>query len=137
MKVVVIDGQGGSMGKELVKKLLTVVSPQDLYCIGTNSAATQNMHKAGCINCATGENPVAVACRDADFIIGPIGIVMVDSMLGEITPAIAQSVSNSKAHKILIPVNRCITVAGVTDRPLSDYIDLAVENLTKHPSHIK
>ena len=137
MKVVVIDGQGGSMGKELVRKLLAVVPADSLYCIGTNTAATQNMMKAGCQNCATGENPVAVACRDADFIIGPIGIVLVDSMLGEITPAIAQSVSNSGAHKILIPVNKCITVAGVENKSLSEYIDMAVENLTKHPSYIK
>ncbi len=137
MKVVVIDGQGGSMGKELVKKLLAVVDASNLYCIGTNSAATQNMMKAGCPNCATGENPVAVACRDADFIIGPIGIVLVDSMLGEITPAIAQSVSNSSAHKILIPVNKCVTVAGVENKSLSEYIDTAIDNLTKHPAYIK
>jgi NAD(P)-dependent dehydrogenase (short-subunit alcohol dehydrogenase family) len=128
MKIVVIDGQGGSIGREIAERLLRKTDKSSVYCIGTNSAATQNMIKSGAVNCATGENPVCVACRDADYIIGPIGIVLVDAMLGEITPAIASAVSNSPAHKILIPVNRCITVAGVEDKPMSSYIDMAVDS---------
>lgn len=131
MKIVVIDGQGGSIGKEIAQRLLKHFPKEYIYCIGTNSGATQNMLRSGAVNCATGENPVAVACRDADYIIGPIGIVLVDAMLGEITPLIASAVSNSPAHKILIPVNKCVTVAGVEDRSLDDYIDMAVKSCIK------
>ena len=131
MKIVIIDGQGGSMGREIAQRLLEKTDKESVYCIGTNSAATQNMLKSGAVNCATGENPVRVACRDADYIIGPIGIVLVDAMLGEITPAIAAAVSNSHAHKILIPVNRCVTVAGVEEKSMSTYIDMAIERIIK------
>ena len=129
MKVVVIDGQGGKIGRIIVEQILAEALPCELFVIGTNSAATEQMLKGGATNAATGENPVVVACRDADFVIGPIGIVMADSMLGEITPVIAHAVSSAHAHKILIPVNRCVTIAGVQDLPLKEYIKSAVDKL--------
>lgn len=131
MKIVVIDGQGGSIGRAVVESLATENLGADTVCIGTNAAATQNMLKGGAKAGATGENPVRLACRDADFIIGPIGIVMADSMLGEITPAMAEAVGASRAHKILIPVNRCVTVAGVEEMSLSEYIASAVGTLLR------
>ena len=82
MKIVVIDGQGGSIGKAIVEQLVKKVDIESIFCIGTNSVATANMLKAGAKYGASGENPVVVACRDADYIIGPIGIIMADSMLG-------------------------------------------------------
>ena len=129
MKIVVIDGQGGSIGKAIVEQLVKIVDIESIFCIGTNSVATANMLKAGAKYGASGENPVVVACRDADYIIGPIGIIMADSMLGEISPFMAQAVGASNAHKILIPINKCLTVAGVQNLTLSDYIKIAVDSI--------
>ena len=129
MKIVVIDGQGGSIGKVIVEQLVKKVDVESIFCIGTNSVATANMLKAGAKYGASGENPVVVACRDADYIIGPIGIIMADSMLGEISPLMAQAVGVSNAHKILIPINKCLTVAGVQNLTLSDYIKIAVDSI--------
>lgn len=129
MKIVVIDGQGGSIGKAIVEQLVKKVDIESIVCIGTNSVATANMLKAGAKYGASGENPVVVACRDANYIIGPIGIIMADSMLGEISPLMAQAVGASNAHKILIPINKCLTVAGVEDLSLSEYIKIAVDSI--------
>lgn len=129
MKIVVIDGQGGSIGKAIVEQLVKKVDIESIFCIGTNSVATANMIKAGAKHGASGENPVVVACRDADYIIGPIGIIMADSMLGEISPLMAQAVGASNAHKILIPINKCLTVAGVQNLSLGEYIKIAVDSI--------
>ncbi len=129
-KIVVIDGQGGSIGRSVVEKLVERGYRDNIICIGTNATATQNMLKGGARQGATGENPVVCACRDASFIIGPIGIMMADSMLGEITPGIAAAIGRSDAHKILIPINKCVTVSGVRDISLNEYIDDAVEKLS-------
>lgn len=129
MKIVVIDGQGGSIGKAIVEQLVKKVDVESIFCIGTNSVATANMLKAGAKYGASGENPVIVACRDADYIIGPIGIIMADSMLGEISPLMAQAVGASNAHKILIPINKCLTVAGVQNLSLGEYIKIAVDSI--------
>ncbi|MBR6583947.1 MAG: DUF3842 family protein [Treponema sp.] len=129
MKIVVIDGQGGSIGKAIVEQLVKKFDVESIFCIGTNSVATANMLKAGAKYGASGENPVVVACRDADYIIGPIGIIMADSMLGEISPLMAQAVGASNAHKILVPINKCLTVAGVQNLTLSDYIKIAVDSI--------
>ncbi len=131
MKILVIDGQGGSIGRAIVEALAAKKLNEDTVCIGTNAAATQNMLKGGAKAGATGENPIRLASRDADFIIGPIGIVMADSMLGEITPSMAEAVGASRAHKILIPVNRCVTVAGVEEMSLARYIASAVDTLVR------
>ena len=89
---------------------------------------------------ATGENPVLVACRDADLIIGPIGIVIADSLLGEITPAMAAAIGQSRAQKILIPVSgnsycRHILV-GTQNLPMNEYIHLAAEEAAAYLNHI-
>lgn len=126
MKILVIDGQGGNIGKSIVEQIRQSMPDQTVIAIGTNSAATSAMVKAGASAGATGENPVIVNSRDADYIIGPIGIILADSMLGEITPAMARAIGESKAHKILIPVNKCIAVAGVESLSLGQYIQKAV-----------
>ena len=134
MKIVVIDGQGGRMGALLCYKIRKnkekLPSGTELIAIGTNSAATAAMLKAGADFGATGENPVLVACRDADFIIGPLGIMAADSLLGEVTPAMAVAVGSSLAQKILLPVNRCNHhVVGVQDYSMARLTDEAVEDL--------
>lgn len=123
MKIVVIDGQGGSIGRAIVEKLVARGFQDNIICIGTNATATANMLKGGARQGATGENPVVVACREASYILGPIGIVMADSMLGEITPEMARAVGSSNAHKLLIPVNKCVTVSGVKPMSLNEYIE--------------
>jgi len=130
MKVIIIDGQGGKIGTSIVKQLKQCLPELELLAIGTNSIATSAMLKAGAEMGATGENPVVYNCSDADIIIGPQGIVLANSFHGEITPAMAQAVAESKARKILIPVNKCLTaVMGVKDLPLSEYIQLAIERV--------
>ena len=107
MKIVIIDGQGGRLGQLICEAVIKEKIECDLLAVGTNSIATSVMLKAGAKQGATGENPVIVACRDADIIIGPIGIVVADSLLGEITPKMATAVGQSKALKLLLPVSHC------------------------------
>lgn len=130
MKIIVIDGQGGRMGSLIISRIKESGIMEPVIAIGTNSMATSSMLKAGADRAATGENPVIVNTRDADFIIGPIGIISADSLLGEITPAMANAVSSSNAFKILIPTNRCNHyIAGMKEVPLSDLITSAVDKL--------
>lgn len=128
MKVVILDGQGGRLGRMLVEQLKENLPQAQITAIGTNSVATAAMLKAGADAGATGENPALVACRDADLILGPLGIVIADSLLGEVTPAMARAVGQSPAHKLLIPINRCNnTVVGVQELSYTDYVRLSVE----------
>ncbi len=131
MKIVIIDGQGGRMGSLLCEKLKKAALPGvELYAIGTNSTATAAMLKAGADYGATGENPVLVACRDADYIIGPLGILAADSLLGEVTSSMAVAVGRSKAQKILLPVNRCNQhVVGVQNYSMAQLAEQAVADL--------
>lgn len=126
LKILVIDGQGGRMGKGVVEQLKKRFPALSLTAVGTNSIATAAMLKAGADFGATGENPVVVNSRQADVIIGPIGIVIADSLLGEVTEAMAAAVGKSPACKILIPVShRCShTIVGCQELPLSEYIRL-------------
>lgn len=129
MKIVVIDGQGGSLGRALVEGIKGL-DGCEIYAVGTNSIATSAMLKSGADFGATGENPVVVNCRDADIIAGPIGIIAADSLLGEITEKMAAAVAKSGAVKVLIPVSRCsVTVAGVQDMPMGELIKIAVEKI--------
>ena len=124
--ILVIDGQGGGLGKQLVSALKGLDNIR-ITAVGTNSAATAAMHKAGADRTATGENSVIVACRDADIILGAVGIVMADAFLGEITPAMAVAIGSSRAEKILIPMNRCGTIiAGCTGRTTAQCVEDAV-----------
>ena len=114
MKILIIDGQGGRIGKMLVEKIRQRWPELPLIALGTNSIATSTMLRAGAQEGATGENPVIYNAQSADVIIGPIGIVLANSLLGEITPAMAAAVAQSDAQKILIPMNRCKSaIAGV------------------------
>lgn len=123
-KITVIDGQGGSLGKVLVKKIKQAYPNVDVIAIGTNSIATSAMLQSGADGIATGENPVIVASRDADIIIGPIGIVIADALHGEITPKMAVAIGQSKAHKIFIPVSKCnLTIAGTSKIGLETLIN--------------
>jgi len=124
MNILVIDGQGGQLGGQIIKSLKSNFTEMDITAVGTNATATAAMLKAGASQAATGENPVVVACRKADIIIGPIGIVIADAMLGEITPKMAIAVGQAGAKRILLPVNKCDNlVAGVVDLSMSSLIE--------------
>ncbi|MBQ1878322.1 MAG: DUF3842 family protein [Erysipelotrichaceae bacterium] len=130
MKILVIDGQGGNIGRQLVKLIIERYPEQDVIAVGTNSLATGNMLKTGLAKAATGENAVVVNCRDADVILGPVGIVIADSLLGEVTPAMAQAVGASSAKRILIPISQCDTlIAGVQQASLAELLEDAVTQL--------
>ncbi len=116
MKVLVIDAQGGGIGRQIITGRREEMPDLDITAVGTNSAATSNMLKAGASRGATGENAVVVGCRTADIIIGPIGIAIADAMLGEVTPKMAQAVGQSSAERILIPFQHCGSViVGVSE----------------------
>lgn len=130
MNVLVIDAQGGGIGKQLISEIKQEIPEIFVTAVGTNSAATAGMLKAGADAAATGENAVIVGCRKADVIMGPIGIVIADSLYGEITPQMAMAVGQSNAKRILIPINHCDNiVAGVTDINIRYLIKSAIDEL--------
>ena len=124
MNILVIDGQGGQLGSQLIKAIQKQFQKATIVAVGTNAIATAAMLKAGAHQASTGENPVLVACRKADVIIGPIGIVIADALFGEVTPKLAVAVGQADAVRILLPVNRCDNlVAGVPDLNLTVLIE--------------
>lgn len=132
VQLVVIDGQGGSLGKALVAAIKKTFNQVEILAIGTNSLAASAMLKSGADAIATGENPVIVACRNADLIVGPLGIITSDALHGEITPAMAVAIAQSKAHKILVPISKCnVTIVGIQEAPLSMMIDFTLEEVRR------
>ena len=130
MKLVVIDGQGGRLGCLLVEGLRKRLPQAQICALGTNAVATAAMLKAGADVGATGENPVVRNVMDADGVLGPVGIVVANAILGEVTPAMAEAVGSCRGKKYLVPVNSCgVVVAGVEELPLPAYVAQAVEAL--------
>ena len=131
-RILVIDGQGGQLGSQIIKALISRLPGLQITAVGTNAVATAAMMKAGAAKGATGENPVIVGCRKADIIIGPIGIVIADSLLGEITPAMAVAIGQADAARILIPMNKCENmVAGVSTLSTTELIQDAVSKVAQ------
>ena len=128
--VLVIDGQGGGLGRQLVAAIAAACPEAELTAVGTNSLAASAMLKAGAARAATGENAVVVNCRHADVIVGPIGIVIADALLGEITPAMAAAVCQSGAKRVLVPINHCENyVVGVPEQPVSQLVSAAAQKV--------
>ena len=133
-KIIVIDGQGGGIGRQVVGLIKSREADVEITAVGTNSQATSAMLKAGADHGATGENAVIVGCRGADIIIGPVGIAIADSLFGEVTPKMAVAVGQSRAVRVLIPVNHCENIiAGLDDMSMGDLVaaavDVAFENM--------
>ena len=132
MKILVVDGQGGGVGRQLAAQIKQAFPDVQLMAVGTNTIATTSMLKGGADTAATGENAVLVAVRKADVIVGPLGIVVADSLGGEITPAMANAVAQSDAKRILLPFKNCDNViVGVSDFSLGNLIQRAIEELRK------
>ena len=130
--VMIVDAQGGGLGKQLISEIRKEISEIHIIAVGTNSTATSVMLKAGADEAATGENSVAVVSRKADYILGPIGMVIADSMLGEITPKMANAIACSDAVRIMIPFNTCNNIiAGVGEKSTGKLIVDAVSRLKK------
>lgn len=136
MRILIIDGQGGKIGRSIAEAVLKELPGVEVDLIGTNAIATANMLKSGAKNAATGENPVVVMAPRADVIIGPVGIAVADSMMGEVTPKMAVAVGQSRAKKILIPMNRCdIMISGVGELPLSEMVRRVIAMLKGEPNN--
>lgn len=132
-KIVIIDGQGGRLGKLLVEETRARMPQARILVIGTNGVATSTMQKAGADQAATGENPVVRGVQDADAVLGPMGIVVSDAILGEVTPVMAQAVGSCRAKKFLVPMNSCgVWVAGTQEMGLTGYVKLAVEEAARY-----
>lgn len=130
MRVLVIDGQGGGLGRQLVAAIAAACPEAELLAVGTNSLAASSMLKAGARRAATGENAVVVNCRTADVIVGPIGIVIADALMGEITPKMAMAVCQSSAKRVLVPINHCDNyVVGVPEQPIAQLVQAAAQKV--------
>ena len=130
MNILIIDGQGGQLGGQIIKAIRGEFADVEITAIGTNAVATATMLKAGADQAATGENPVIVACRKADVIIGPIGIVIADALLGEITPKMATAIGQADAKRILLQINKCDNlVAGIAKLTVSSLIEDVLQKL--------
>ena len=130
MKIMVVDAQGGGVGRQLVTELKKTLPDAEIRAVGTNSVATAAMLKAGADIAATGENAVIVGARSADVIVGPIGIVVADSLYGEITPAMAAAIGSCSGKRVLIPINHCDNIiAGVPDLNLGHLVAAAVKEI--------
>lgn len=132
LNIVIVDAQGGGIGRQLVAAVRQELPQSRITAVGANSAATAAMLKAGADRGATGENAVVVACRRADVILGPIGIVIADAMLGEITPRMAAAVAQSGAKRILIPFDHCDNIiVGVPETSMKSLVRQAVDTLLR------
>ena len=130
MRILVIDAQGGGIGKQLISAIKQELPEARITAVGTNSSATAAMLKAGVEEAATGENSVVVCARSADVIVGPVGIVIADALFGEITPKMALAVAQSSAVRVLIPFNRCNNfIAGVSDLNTKTLINDAIQKI--------
>ncbi|MGM9571013.1 MAG: DUF3842 family protein [bacterium] len=134
MIVAVIDGMGGGIGSQIVSHLRQEMPTSlEIIVLGTNGIATGNMMKAKANRGATGENAIKFSLRDADVIMGPLTIVIPNSMMGEITPEVAEAVSSSKAYKILLPITSSnIELIGIEARPLFLSIKDAIDKLKEY-----
>ncbi len=143
MVIMVVDGQGGGIGRSIIERLVGNLGEEhQIVAVGTNALATNAMLKAGAVNIATGENAVKYNSERADIIVGSIGIISANSMFGELSPVMANAISESEAIKVLIPIKRCgLHVVGIGSDPIPKMIDDAVSavmdyvNGSKHLHH--
>lgn len=135
--IAVVDGQGGGIGKALVARLKSEVPGVHIRALGTNSAATNSMLKAGAQDGATGENAIVHNVQKADIIMGVLAILMPNSLLGELTPKMAEAIGDSGARKILIPIDRCnIRIAFAENYTIQQFIDNSIELVKRYAAEL-
>lgn len=133
MEIAVVDGQGGGIGKAIVERIKKELPSVRVIALGTNAVATGQMLRGGADDGATGENAIVHNMKHVDVVIGVIGILTADSMMGEMTPAMAVAIGGSHTYKILLPLNRChIHVVGVPERSMNEHIGEAIKVLKEH-----
>ncbi|WP_138205401.1 DUF3842 family protein [Haloimpatiens lingqiaonensis] len=132
MRVAVIDGLGGGLGKVIIEKIREQYKEGfEIIALGTNSLATSSMIKGGAHAAATGENAIKVMSQEVDVIIGPIAMLVANSMMGEITPVMSEAIAISKARKIILPLNRCnVITVGTRQLSMSQMVNLVIEELS-------
>lgn len=132
MKIMVMDGQGGGVGRAAIERIKDVVKQARVVAVGTNALATSNMLKAGADAGASGENAVKLHASLADVIVGPVGILVADALMGEVTPKMAKAVGRSRAVKILIPVGKCcVEIAGLQEVSLQRAVVMAADRIVE------
>ncbi len=128
INILIVDGKGGGIGSTIVERLAKENFGVKITAVGTNHFATMAMDKAGATEAATGENAVIYNASKSDYIVGGMGIVLGNSLAGELSPKMAQAISTSSAKKVLIPMNRCNAyVLGAGDKSISEYINDLIE----------
>ncbi|WP_102398947.1 DUF3842 family protein [Haloimpatiens massiliensis] len=132
MRVAVIDGLGGGLGKVIIEKIRQQFKEGfEIIALGTNSLATSNMIKGGAHAAATGENSIKVMSSEVDVIVGPIAMLVANSMMGEITPVMSEAIASSKAKKIILPLNRCnVITVGTRQLSMNQMVNLVIEELS-------
>ncbi|HWQ79946.1 MAG TPA: DUF3842 family protein [Anaerovoracaceae bacterium] len=133
MRIAVVDGQGGGIGRAIVEKVKAALPDVEVIALGTNSVATGQMIRAGADDGATGENAIVHNMKFVDIVVGVIAIINANSMLGELSPRMAQAIGESGAFKVLLPINRCnIHVVSVEDAPLGVHLDNAIKVIKEY-----
>ena len=133
MVIAVVDGQGGGIGRAIVEKVKAAMPQTRIVALGTNSVATGQMLRAGADDGATGENAIVHNMQHVDIVVGVIGILNANSMMGELTPTMAAAIGGSHTYKVLLPINRChIHVVSVEDVPLGKHIENAIEAIKNY-----
>lgn len=131
-RILIVDGQGGGVGRQLVENIKKECLDCEVIAVGTNAVATQTMLKAGADHAATGENAVIAGCRKASVIMGPVGIVIADSLWGEITPAMAVAIGQADAVRILLPMNQCDNqIVGIEDVSVGRLVQYSMEEIRR------
>ncbi len=128
-KICIIDGQGGGIGSTIIKKIKELFEEKvEIIALGTNAIATAQMLRARANRGASGENAVVQTVKKVDMIIGPVGIIMANAMMGEVTPKIAEAVAGSPALKILLPLSQeNVEIVGISSLPLPQLVDELIE----------
>lgn len=130
MRLCVIDGMGGKIGAQIITQVREFFPDLEIYALATNAVAAHQMLKAGANKGASGENAIVLTVQDVDVIIGPLAIVIPNSMMGELTPKMAEAIATSKAKKILLPITYpSIDLVGVEKKPLPHLMEEGIELL--------
>ena len=129
--IAVIDGQGGGIGSVIIKRLREVLGEEvEVIGLGTNAMATGAMLKAGANKGASGENAIVQTVKTVDILTGPVNILLANSMMGELTPRMAEAIASSPAKKCLLPLKTPeVEIVGASKEPLPHLVDQLIKRI--------